>query len=87
MSTDADSLAPGQDEFCLASPHNEMDLALWHFIQQLPAASLAESLAGKESKAEAIYGDIDQKRRPTALCTGRRCSRTGDRTAYHTSTV
>jgi NAD+ synthase len=65
-STDTYSLTQGQDEFYFALPYKEMDLALWHHNQELPAAALAASLAMSESQAEAIYRDIEAKRRTTA---------------------
>lgn len=65
-STDTYSLAQGQDEFYFALPYKEMDVALWHFNQQLPAAALAQRLGIDEAHAEIIYRDIQSKRRTTA---------------------
>jgi NAD+ synthase len=64
--TDTYSLSQGQDEFYYALPYKEMDLALWHHNQGLPAATLASRLDVSEAQAALIYQDIDAKRRTTA---------------------
>lgn len=64
--TDTYSLSQGQDEFYYALPYKEMDLALWHLNQGLPAAKLAECLGLSEEQAGFIYQDIEAKRRTTA---------------------
>lgn len=64
--TDTYSLSQGQDEFYYALPYKEMDVALWHLNQGLPAAKLAESLGLSEQQAGFIYQDIEAKRRTTA---------------------
>ncbi len=64
--TDTYSLSQGQDEFYYALPYKEMDLALWHLNQGLPAAKLAECLGLSEQQAGFIYQDIEAKRRTTA---------------------
>jgi len=64
--TDTYSLSQGQDEFYYALPYKEMDVALWHLNQGLPAAKLAECLGLSEEQAGFIYQDIEAKRRTTA---------------------
>lgn len=64
--TDTYSLSQGQDEFYYALPYKEMDVALWHVNQGLPAAKLAECLGLSEEQAGFIYQDIEAKRRTTA---------------------
>jgi NAD+ synthase len=64
--TDTYSLSQGQDEFYYALPYKEMDVALWHVNQGLPAARLAERLGLTEQQAAYIYQDIEAKRRTTA---------------------
>ncbi len=63
--TDTYSLAQGQDEFYFALPYREMDLALWALNHQVPAAELAGVLKLSVERAEAIYRDIENKRRTT----------------------
>lgn len=64
--TDTYSLSQGQDEFYYALPYKEMDVALWHLNQGLPAAKLAEALGLSEQQAGFIYQDLEAKRRTTA---------------------
>jgi len=64
--TDTYSLSQGQDEFYYALPYKEMDVALWHLNQGLPASKLAECLGLSEQQAGFIYQDIEAKRRTTA---------------------
>jgi NAD+ synthase len=63
--TDTYSLAQGQDEFYFGLAYPQMDLALWAFNHDYPAALLAASLGVPVSTAEAIYQDIVTKRRTT----------------------
>jgi NAD+ synthase len=65
-STDTYSLAQGQDEFYFALPYKEMDIALWHVNEQLPAEALAQRLGIATAQAEIIFRDIQNKRRTTA---------------------
>jgi len=65
-STDTYSLSQGQDEFYFALPYREMDIALWHYNQQRPAAALAACLDIEPARAGDIYRDIESKRRTTA---------------------
>ena len=63
--TDTYSLAQGQDEFYFALPWAQMDLALWALEHRRPAAALAAALGIAEAAAEAVYTDIERKRRST----------------------
>lgn len=63
--TDTYSLTQGQDEFYFGLPYDQMDLALWAYNHALPAADLAQCLALEETRALAIYTDIEAKRRTT----------------------
>lgn len=63
--TDTYSLAQGQDEFYFALPWATMDLALWAVNHQRAPAELAAALAIEDSAAEAIFADIERKRRAT----------------------
>lgn len=65
-STDTYSLSQGQDEFYFALPYKQMDVALWHYNAQKPATELAACLDIDPARAEAIYRDIENKRRTTA---------------------
>jgi len=64
--TDTFSLAQGQDEFYFGLPYAQMDLALWHLNQNLPASELARELSCDTAAAERIYANIRAKRRSTA---------------------
>jgi NAD+ synthase len=64
--TDTFSLAQGQDEFYFGLPYPQMDLALWHLNQNLPASELARELSCDAATAERIYENIRAKRRTTA---------------------
>jgi NAD+ synthase len=63
--TDTYSLPQGQDEFYFALPYAQMDLALWALEHGLEAKELAAALEISEARAEAIYADIENKRRTT----------------------
>lgn len=63
--TDTYSLPQGQDEFYFALPYREMDLALWAYNHQVPAAELANVLGLTPEKAQFVYDDIEAKRRTT----------------------
>jgi len=64
--TDTYSLPQGQDEFYFALPHAQMDLALWAFEHDVPAAQLAPVLGVDEARAASVYRDIVAKRRQAA---------------------
>lgn len=61
--TDTYSLPQGQDEFFFALPYAQMDLALYARDHEMPAADLAVALGIDSARAQAIYADIDAKRR------------------------
>jgi NAD+ synthase len=61
--TDTYSMPQGQDEFYFALPHREMDLALWAYNHDVPAADLANALNLSETQASYVYRDIEAKRR------------------------
>lgn len=63
--TDTYSLSQGQDEFYFALPYRDMDLALWALNHGVAAQELARVLSIDTAKAEAIYADIETKRRTT----------------------
>lgn len=63
--TDTYSLAQGQDEFYFALPYQQMDLALWALNNGHSAAELGTALGLDESRAQAVFEDIGNKRRTT----------------------
>ena len=63
--TDTYSLSQGQDEFYFALPYQQMDLALWALNHGHPASELAAALGVGEAQAQAVYDDIQNKRRTT----------------------
>lgn len=63
--TDTYSLSQGQDEFYFALPYKQMDLALWALNHGRPASELAAALGVSETQAQAVYDDIQNKRRTT----------------------
>jgi NAD+ synthase len=65
--TDTYSLEQGQDEFYFALPYARMDLALWAFHHDVPAADLAAHLGLAPQQAEWVYDDIRAKRRAAAV--------------------
>jgi NAD+ synthase len=64
-STDTYSLAQGQDEFYFALPYRQMDLALWAKNTNQTNGELAGMLGISEVQAQAIFQDIESKRRTT----------------------
>ncbi|MEP7041508.1 MAG: NAD(+) synthase [Dokdonella sp.] len=63
--TDTYNLEQGQDEFYFALPYRSMDLALWALNHAVPAADLAHALSIDPAQAQAVYDDIQKKRRTT----------------------
>jgi NAD+ synthase len=63
--TDTYSLSQGQDEFYFALPYQQMDIALWALNHGRPASELATALDLSETQAQAVYDDIQNKRRTT----------------------
>ena len=61
--TDTYSLAQGQDEFYFGLPYHQMDIALWAYIHAVPCGELGRYLHISESSAQAVYKDIEAKRR------------------------
>ncbi len=64
--TDTYSLQQGQDEFYFALPWDRMDLALWARDHGHSAQELAQALGIAPAQAQAVFADIDAKRRSTA---------------------
>ncbi|HET9032233.1 MAG TPA: NAD(+) synthase [Dokdonella sp.] len=63
--TDTYSLEQGQDEFYFSLPYRSMDLALWALDHDVPAQDLGAALNLETAEAEAVYKDIQGKRRTT----------------------
>jgi NAD+ synthase len=63
--TDTYSLEQGQDEFYFALSYDKMDLLLYAFNHQVPAAEAGAPLALTEEQVTRVYRDIQVKRRTT----------------------
>lgn len=61
--TDTYSLSQGQDEFYFGLPYDKMDIALWAYNNKVSPAALGDYFGINESQAQAIYDDIEAKRR------------------------
>ncbi len=61
--TDTYSLPQGQDEFYFGLPYGQMDLALWGYEHDVEPEVLAVSLGIAVAAAQAVYRDIEAKRR------------------------
>jgi NAD+ synthase len=61
--TDTFSLQQTQEEFYFALPHSEMDLCLWAFEHEVPAADAAPVLGLSPPQVDRAYRDIQAKRR------------------------
>ena len=61
--TDTYSLTQGQDEFYFGLPYQHMDVALWAYIHAVTAQELGQYLKISESSAQAVYKDVEAKRR------------------------
>jgi NAD+ synthase len=61
--TDTYSLAQGQDEFYFGLPYQQMDVALWAYIHAVPADELGRYLNISATAAQAVYKDVEAKRR------------------------
>jgi len=68
--TDTYSLAQGQDEFYFGLPYAQMDLALWAYEHGAEPAALGTALGISTTAAEAVYADIEAKRRATRYLGG-----------------
>lgn len=64
--TDTYSMPQGQDEFYFSLSYDKMDLALYALNHGYTAAELAEALGITEAQAQAVYRDIESKRKTTA---------------------
>jgi NAD+ synthase len=63
--TDTYSLEQGQDEFYFALPYDKMDLLLWAFNHDVPAAEAGKPLGLSADQVNWVYRDIVTKRRTT----------------------
>jgi len=63
--TDTYSLPQGQDEFYFALPYDRMDLLLYAFNHDVPAAEAGAPLDLSEDQVNWVYKDIQAKRRAT----------------------
>lgn len=63
--TDTYSLPQGQDEFYFALPYAQMDLLLYAFNHDIPAAEAGSALGLNEEQVNHVYHDIRTKRRTT----------------------
>jgi NAD+ synthase len=64
--TDTYSMSQGQDEFYFALPYEKMDLALWAYNRDVVPAELAPHIGLSAEQTQAVYADIESKRRTTA---------------------
>lgn len=64
--TDTYSLPQTQEEFYFALPYDKMDVCLYARNHDINANEVAELLGLKADQIEAVYQDIDNKRRTTA---------------------
>jgi len=62
-STDTYSLPQSQEEFYFALPYHEMDLLLWAWHHDVPAASAGSVMGLDAEQVERVYRDIVFKRR------------------------
>ena len=62
-STDTYSLPQSQEEFYFALPYHEMDLLLWAWHENVPAAEAAAAMGLQAEQVERVYRDIVAKRR------------------------
>jgi NAD+ synthase len=62
-STDTYSLPQTQEEFYFALPYDQMDLLLWAWRQDVPAADAAAVMGLQPEQVERVYKDIVAKRR------------------------
>ena len=64
--TDTYSLAQSQEEFYFALPYDKMDLCLWGLNHQVDPSEVAAQIGSSSSQVQAVYRDIESKRRATA---------------------
>jgi NAD+ synthase len=60
---DTFSLPQTQEEFYFALPYGDMDLCLWAYDHETPAAEVASVLGLTAAQVERVYRDIEAKRR------------------------
>ena len=65
--TDTYSLPQTQEEFYFSLPYDQMDLCLYAHNNGVPAAEVAPVLRLTEAQVEAVFRDIESKRRTTAI--------------------
>jgi NAD+ synthase len=63
--TDTYSMSQTQDEFYFALPYAAMDLCLWGKNHGVPEAEVASAIGSSAGVVQAVYRDIDRKRRAT----------------------
>jgi NAD+ synthase len=63
--TDTYTMEQGQDEFYFALPYDQMDLLLWAFNHDVPAAEAGTAMGLTEEQVSWVYRDIQAKRRTT----------------------
>ncbi|MGD9597408.1 MAG: NAD(+) synthase [Steroidobacteraceae bacterium] len=68
--TDTYSLPQGQDEFYFGLPYAQMDLALWAYEHGIGTAELGKALGVSAEAAQAVYADIEAKRKVTRYLAG-----------------
>ena len=61
--TDTYSMPQSQEEFYFSLPYDRMDLCLYAVDNQVPVASVAETLDLTEDQVERVFADIASKRR------------------------
>ncbi len=64
--TDTYSLPQTQEEFYFALPYDQMDLCLWAFNHDTPAAEVGAALGLQPQQVDRVYRDIEAKRRAAA---------------------
>jgi NAD+ synthase len=65
--TDTYSLPQTQEEFYFSLPYDRMDLCLWAHNHGVPAEEVAPVVGITPSQVEAVFRDIESKRRTTAF--------------------
>lgn len=66
-STDTYSLPQTQEEFYFALPYGQMDLVLYAYIHQVPAAEAAAVMGLTAEQVERAYRDVEAKRRTAQI--------------------
>jgi NAD+ synthase len=63
--TDTWSMAQTQEEFYFAMPYDKMDLCLYALNHGIPASEVAPAVGATAAQVEAVFRDIESKRRAT----------------------